>query len=41
MLQETEEIKPKATGLPAKHSAHLLQIENQQTELTIPHQLVV
>jgi hypothetical protein len=40
MPQETEEIKLKATDLLVKHSAHLLQIENQRTESTILHQLV-
>jgi hypothetical protein len=41
MPQEIEEIKLRATDLPVRHSARLLQTENQQTELIIPHQLVV
>jgi hypothetical protein len=40
MPQEPEEIKLKVTDSPAKHNAPPLQIENQQTELTILHQHV-
>jgi hypothetical protein len=41
MQREIEETKRKATDLPVRHSAHLLQTESQQTELIILHQLVV
>jgi hypothetical protein len=41
MPRETEEIRLKATDSQVRHSARLLQTENQQTELIILHQRVV
>jgi hypothetical protein len=40
MQREIEETKRKVTDLPVKLNAHLRQIESQQTESIILHQLV-